>query len=167
VSERHLPFRPVTQVSWGNPDPIMQHFGGENGPIDGARLADKFMAAQLIDAVPDKVRALFETARGAFCYGYYFYPLYALATEQLYRVVEAGLRHRLGCASEVKPPNFAQLIDKASRIGLIDEKLRGQLDGVRHLRNAASHATEQNIFPPGVAIRTLTGVADLLNALFA
>jgi len=32
---------------------------------------------------------MYEAARASMCYGYFFYPLYTLATQQLFRVAEA------------------------------------------------------------------------------
>lgn len=43
--------------------------------------------------VPKDIQVLFEVAKEAMVYGYYLYPLYNLATEQLYRVTEEAVTH--------------------------------------------------------------------------
>src|SRR5437016_11236368 len=40
--------------------------------------------------VPAQIINLFEQARACICYGYFFYPLYALGIEQLTRVADAA-----------------------------------------------------------------------------
>jgi hypothetical protein len=41
--------------------------------------ARRFLSVSLADTVPEEVRELFDAARGALLYGFFFYPLYALA----------------------------------------------------------------------------------------
>ena len=67
--------------------------------------ADWLKAAQLAQmnlVVPEKVRSLFEAARGMFVYGYLYYPLCTLAAEQLYRVFEAAVSSRCAMLSGPK-----------------------------------------------------------------
>ena len=51
----------------------------------------QFLTPKLIESVPEEIQILFEVARGSLAYGYFFYPLYALAGEQLFRVGEAAI----------------------------------------------------------------------------
>jgi hypothetical protein len=45
--------------------------------------------------------------------------------------------------------------------------LKPQWDAARHLRNIASHPTNQTILPPGMALTFLYRTADDINALFS
>ena len=94
-----LGFRRPARETWLEPDPIMSGFftvgvDGTITPITGDRLLERICAPQLADAVPVDVQRLFETARGAMCYGYFFYPLFTLAAHQMFRVVEAAITAR-------------------------------------------------------------------------
>ena len=51
----------------------------------------EFLKSQLEENVPEEIMRLFEVARGAAIYGYFFYPQYALAIGQLFRVAESAL----------------------------------------------------------------------------
>lgn len=99
--DKRLPFRQLTPSNWAEPDPIHRLLtiirpDGSQSPVSGAYLVEGFLSFQLNEAVPRPIRAMFEVARGTMCYGYFFYPLYTLGAEQLYRVAEAGIRHRCG-----------------------------------------------------------------------
>jgi hypothetical protein len=52
--------------------------------------------------VPEPIRELFDVARGAMIYGWFFYPLFRLGEDQLHRVVEAAVVARY--TRRRKPP---------------------------------------------------------------
>lgn len=163
-----LPFRELTPTNWSAPDPILRHLvrvgpDGRLEPVSGDFLAEGILSARLNDAVPPAIRALFEVARGSMCYGYYFYPLYALGAEQLYRVAEAALKHR--CQGR-KRARFTDLIGEAVNAGILPEEMRQQLDAIRQMRNHSSHPEDQTILWPGHAKATVDRVGMLLNILF-
>src|SRR5687767_7625635 len=62
--------------------------------MDGKDWIHNFTQPELSENVPGNVHSLFEVARGALCYGYFFYPLYTLGFEQLFRVGEAAISTR-------------------------------------------------------------------------
>jgi len=166
--EKRLPFRQLTPSNWAEPDPILQHLvlirpDGSQSPVSGSGLAEGFLDFQLNEAVPRSIRAMFEVARGTMCYGFFFYPLYTLGTEQLYRVAEAGIRHRCGGKKRAK---LADLIDQLVAEGVVPEDQRSRLDALRLLRNYSSHPEDQTILLPGDARNTVERVGELLNALF-
>jgi len=70
-------------------------------PITPERWTEWFLEPQLDPIVPGEVRTMFNVARGAMLYGCFFYPLYTLGTEQLYRVADAATWHR--CRQLGKP----------------------------------------------------------------
>ncbi len=94
---KNLGFKKLTVDNWTEPDKVSTLFArfspvdGQARPITGDEWMRHILKPNLIDEVPKDIRALFEVARGAIAYGYFFYPLYTLAEEQLYRVVEAAV----------------------------------------------------------------------------
>ena len=100
-------------------------------------------------------------------YGYYYYPIFTFATEQLFRILESSVSHvckTLGCPASKNTYNkrIEWLTDK--RIIQGDEKIRW--DSIRKLRNLRSHPKNQMIFTPGNAIRFLAAITDEINSLF-
>lgn len=106
-------------------------------------------------------------ARGALVYGCFFYPLYTLAAEQLFRVIEAAIVHR---CEQLGAPNMRNLQSQITWLinrGIIPSAEADRWDAARQLRNIASHPTNQAIFTPGMALNFLEGVANDINALFS
>src|SRR5919202_1342535 len=87
----------LTTENWLQPDPTSTIFAqvsssdGSVSPMSGNDWVALFLKPSLVEAVPEDVRKLFEVARGALAYGYFFYPLYTLAGEQLFRVAECSV----------------------------------------------------------------------------
>jgi hypothetical protein len=121
----------------------------------------------LLEVVPRDVQALFEVARGAMAYGYFFYPLFTLAMEQLFRVAEAAVAHKytaLGAPKSTR--NFKGRIDRLVDEGIIPRAEVGLWDAIRELRNMASHPERQMVGLPNMAIGILERVASQINSLF-
>lgn len=101
-------------------------------------------------------------------YGCFFYPLYTLGTEQLFRVVEAAVTAKceeLGAPSKAMnrfETKLAYLRDE----GWIPAGDWIRWDATRHLRNATSHPEDQTIVMPNEAMTMLTETAEQINALF-
>src|SRR2546423_7399041 len=95
-----LGIKALTIENWLQPDPTstifvqLSHSDGSVSPMSGEDWAAQFLTPSLAATVPEELRKLFEVARGAMAYGYFFYPLYALAGEQLYRVAEAAVSEK-------------------------------------------------------------------------
>lgn len=126
------------------------------------------MRPSLSEAVPEEIRVLFETARGALVCGYFFYPLYALGVEQFFRVEEAAVGYR--CRELDAPTSARRFRDKLEWLisqGLIPEKERPVWEAIRQLRNIASHPERQTLSPPGSALTILIRITEDINALFS
>ena len=131
---------------------------------------------QLEPNVPEEIAFLFEVARGSMVYGMFFLPLASLATEQGFRVLEAGARHRckqLGLLkkksgkSKVLPDiSFADLIAALGQYSKIPDGDLHAWKSMVFLRNRFSHHTSQTIRSRQDAIEQLAYVAELLNRLF-
>ena len=99
--DRPFGFKMLTVENWTKPDPIMESFvkllpNGETQPLDGDDYLRSILEPKLQESVPREVRALFEVTRGGMAYGFYFYPLYALASEQLMQTSADAGANRYG-----------------------------------------------------------------------
>jgi len=171
----NLGFKILTPENWLEPDDASTSFvrlsasNGKYRSITGEQYLNDIMKPGLIEAVPKEICALFEVARGAMAYGYFFYPLYTLACEQLFRVADAATIYKCKAV-------------KASRsiiTGEFEERLIYLISGkfiplnkedawyaIRKLRNKTSHSEHQNILTPGNVIGILERIANEINSLF-
>ena len=110
----------ITTENWLNADPRIQIFvstrdGWPPQPIEPIWLVEEITSIELNPAVPSPVVDLFEMARGAFCYGYFFYPLYTLANEKLYLSLETALHLRCKAAGFDKERASFHVLIKRTR----------------------------------------------------
>lgn len=163
----------ITLENWRQPDPassvftMVNRLDGSVRPITPEDYVAPALEPQLVESVPEEVRDLYEVARGALAYGFYFYPLFTLATDQSLRVVEAAVEAKaraMGCPRKVS--TFDKLINWLGTQGAIPG---AELDGwheLRRLRNESSHPRHQHIFPPAAVFGMFRHVAELVNSLF-
>ena len=166
-------FKELDEDTWLEPDFISHAFvrmGPDGEPIrmeaqDWLRL---ILAPKLIPSVPEDVQALFEVGRAAMLYGWFFYPLYTLSTEQLFRVGEAAVDHRCQSAPKaIIKGSFSQRLKWLASKDLIPVNQLSKWEALRDLRNAASHPQRQQIMTPGNAVGLLEGISDSINGLFS
>jgi hypothetical protein len=163
----------LTTENWLQPDPTstifvrVSHADGSVSPMSGEDWVAQFLTPSLNDNVPKELRRLFEVARAALAYGYFFYPLYTLAGEQLYRVAEAAVSEK--CAMLGAPKKKSSFQDKIKYLvdkNVIPNEEFIRWDAFRQLRNMSSHPRRQNILAPGMVATTLHLVAERINDLF-
>jgi hypothetical protein len=145
----------------------ISHRDGSVTPMSGEDWISSFLNPKLENAVPENVRVLFEVARGALAYGYFFYPLYSLAGDQLFRVAEAAISEK--CRLLGGPDQRGSFNDKINFLGninAISPPDRSDWHTIRQLRNSGSHPERQRILPPGAIAGILGLVADKINTLF-
>jgi hypothetical protein len=166
-----MPHKQLTLENWTEADPVSTQFvrRGLTGfvSMDGRDWARYFLSEELKGHVPTEVRELFEVARGALLYGWFFYPLFHFGEDQLHRVREAAARAcytRLG--GPRGRPTFDQTIEYLVARRLILEEERIYWDASRKLRNIGSHPEQQTVMPPGVVLGTLKRTAHDINLLF-
>ena len=164
-------FKEITPSNWLERDEVLKGFvamspDGHFHTITGEEYLRHILKPRLLESVPTDVQALFEVARGGMAYGYFFYPLYTLAAEQLFRVVEAAVAHRCK-ASGMPRGTFEKRVDWLVEGGVIPRAESARWHAARDLRNAASHPKRQMILTPGNAIGMLERIADDLNSLFS
>jgi len=158
----------------------------DDKPAHISRLRDKkwlqdCMKPQLETCVPEEIAFLYEVARGSMVYGMYFQPIASLATEQLYRVLEAGARHRCnqlglfknksGKKKVLPDTEFKKIVSALKQAGKIPDCDFDDWETMPFLRNLYSHPKYQIIQPeltqPKISPVTMAAhTADLLNRLF-
>lgn len=144
--------------------------------LRGEKWVRECLNPQLNPSVPEEVAFLFEVARGSMIYGLFFLPLAALATEEGFRVLEAGVRHRckqLGIgkkksskADAFPDKSYSDLVAALHRAGEISKEEWPTWRSMITLRNNCSHQTGASIRPLHEAIAQLGYIAQLLNQLF-
>jgi hypothetical protein len=121
----------------------------------------------LSSSVPQPVRKLFETARGALVYSAMFYPLLTLGTEQLLRVFETAASSKCIMMNAPKIRNFSLRVDWLVKHGIISTEDSVRWESIVKLRNDASHPKDQNIFNLAIMLTILESAIELIDALFA
>ncbi|WP_162909183.1 hypothetical protein [Aggregatilinea lenta] len=164
-----LGFKHLTADNWLQIDAVTKLFvRGTNGAsIKGEEWLESILQPQLIDPVPHEIERLFEVARGALAYGYFFYPMYTLGLEQLYRVAESAVAYKYKhCDTSKKERTFKKRIGWLTEQGYILECDFGFWEDLRHARNSSSHPDRQSIIMPFSAIKLSARIAEKINALF-
>ena len=167
----HFGMKKLGLKNWRDPD-VPKFFSG----ITEEAWVSAAMEPKLIATVPAEVIRLFEVARGSILYGWFFYPLLTLASEQLHRVQEAAVRERCKLAGipieqqkngRRLDRSFKKLIADLNTKGIIPSDEMRAWNAVRELRNSSSHPERQSIMPPGHAIAGIDATARQINQLFA
>lgn len=166
-------YKEINQQNWLEPDNIITAFvklssTGDPEPMSGEDWLHHILKPRLLKSVPHDVQALFEVARGALVYGYFFYPLYTIAAEQLFRVAEAAISHKCkDLGASISKKKFTDKIKWLSHHDIIPQTDVQIWNMIRKLRNSASHPERQSIITPGLAIDSLEHVAAKINSLFS
>jgi hypothetical protein len=171
-----LRFKQLTVDNYQQPDPVLTAFvrmsekDGSTRTLTGEDWAEKILAVELSEQVPLEVRRLFAVARGALLYGYFFYPLYTLGAEQLFRVAESAVGHKcrnLGVpAKKLEDMTFQKRLSHLVDEGVIPASDHRRWDALRHLRNLTSHPKDQTILLPHTAIGELQMIATGIDAMY-
>ena len=128
---------------------------------------NRILRPQLSKNVPEEVKRLFEVARGALIYGWFYYPLVALAAQHSYRVLEAAVSEKcLEMGGPSRQKRFKTKIDWLITKGVIPKENEPAWRARRELRNMSSHLDRQQIYDPGMAISELERCTADINALF-
>ena len=165
-------FKEISPSNWLEPDDVLRgfvgiSFDGQVRPLVAEDYLNCILRPNLHESIPEDVQGLFEVARGAMAYGYFFYPLFTLAMEQLFRVAEAAVVNKcatLGVPTSLK--TFDERINWLVEKSIIPQSERESWEAVRHLRNMASHPERQSILPPSYAAGVLERIASQINSLF-
>jgi hypothetical protein len=137
---------------------------------------EAFSSVTIDEHVPPSIAAQLEVVRGAMIYGWLYYPLLTLGSDQCHRILESGARLRcqqlgikvvrISKEGEERPRSFTALQNALIKAGAIAEGDREMWDIGRKLRNWASHPDNQSILMPGHALTILKRTVELLGKLF-
>jgi hypothetical protein len=160
----NLGIKNVTYENWLSPDPLMHQL----------MMSEEEWAASILEPrldekyVPSRICKLFEVARSSMLYGYFFYPLFTLAYEQLLRFAEAAISEKCELINAKKiNSKFKGKLDYLGKIGILSDDEYHRWNSFRELRNIASHPEQQTILPPGITLRFIFDTSELINTLFA
>lgn len=166
-------FKELTVENWLEPDETLRAFGrwslitGQIHRITADEFASTFLAIELGQMVPKDVVALFQVARGTLLYGYFFYPLYAIGQDQLWRVCEAAISEKF---SQLDGPRgrkaFALKIDWMHEAGFLSDEQKVWWTATKDLRNSASHPACQTLITPLELPGDLRRTAHAIDCLF-
>lgn len=169
----NLGFKKISLDTWLQPDNLNSHFVRYSEDFqekhvitDIERLKD-ILVPQLNECVPLEIHKLFEVARGAIAYGYYFYPLYTLGREQLYRVADAALIHKyIRVSGRKSRASFSNRILYFKNENLFTQEEVNNWFDIKEFRNIASHPEDQSILYPNDALEALCKVSAAINCLY-
>jgi hypothetical protein len=170
-----LGFKKLTRENWLEPESMMDAFVHVSRtdqmkvPISPDEWVDRFLKPQLDSEVPIEIVRLFEVARGSVAYGYFFYPLYTLAGEQLYRIAEAAVSARSQMVGTLPRAarTFRGQLNFLREKNIVSDQDCAWWDVARELRNYVSHPRNQSILMPFDVLRDLYEVSIRINRLFA
>jgi hypothetical protein len=126
----------------------------------------KFLEPKLDAGVPLEVIRVFEVARAAMIYSWFFYPLATLGLEQCTRIGEFAVRERCRMLNEASD-NFARNIQTLLKNQTISAEDSARWHALRNLRNDRSHLKEFLLADSGQAAGFLRTLVERINALFA
>lgn len=169
----------ITKENWRDVDPVCEQMlslsleQGSAYPMFPELWLDMILKPQLSEHVPIELHSIFETARGCMAYGYFYYPLFSVGIEQLYKLIDAAISKKYdesGGPPHKDPKRFVGLerkIDWLHGNGLIKSEQQMTFHNTRLMRNELFHPRAQGIMPPSTASSSL-GMASLwINELFA
>lgn len=160
-------FKRLTTQNWLAADPVWQHFSHPPFVDPATAWADDVLKHELAPAVPQPLRRMFEVGRGTLLYGFLFYPLLTVGTDQLFRVLEAAVNAT--CEASHAPARVKKFSEKLSWLmetKKMPESEHKRWDDIRLLRNHSTHARDQHIYDPNIALDGLRLTVELINKLF-
>lgn len=125
---------------------------------------------QMPSTVPAGVAKLFNTAKGAFVYGWCYYPLMSLGAEHCFKVCEAAIRHKYrelgGPPGRKRHVPLTQQILWLEKKGLFSPEQTSCWEATVLLRNHASHPDYQAILGLAQVANQMEFTVEMVTALF-
>ena len=128
----------LTPETWQEPDSIAAIFARldrERGIVQmqANDWASLILGVDISPKAPPVIRRLFAVGRGTMLYGWFYYPLYCVGEDQIYRVAEHAVSHRFAeLSGPAKLKSFADRIRWLNQQGVIqDNEMRGSVDDRR------------------------------------
>lgn len=152
------------------PDPRIKHFrriskNGDSDMLTADHWLQDIYSAKLKDFVPSEIKELVDAAQGAMVYGYFYYPLLALASEQLFRIGETAIKIK---CKQLEVPNDIRY-HKEKIKWLLEQGVdmdQSRWDALWDLRNPTAHPSAQQLLDAGTGISVLHLIISDINRLF-
>jgi hypothetical protein len=171
-----LGFKLISPENIFEPDPIMSAIvvmdmrTGECRPITPHDYISRITAIAPSEKTPMEVQRAFFLTRNAMCYGYWYYPMFTLGTEQILRVAdfataEAAKQYNISPPKALKRMSFAERIEALVSAGAIPQEQKSLWDGLREFRNHVTHPSSQSIFAPSDAMSILSEVKTAIDGI--
>ena len=122
---------------------------------------EMFTSQSLPATVPETVWRMFEVAKGAMCYGLWFYPLFTLGQHHLSRLFEWMVRDRHEALRARKSSNFKAMIHWMIKNKQFPDDNEVRWNAMYDIRNNVSHPEMQALTHPHQALRSLRQMRDL------
>jgi hypothetical protein len=165
--QKTLGFKPLSVQNWRDSDPLFATFYPWASSEDpGAAWVADVLNAELPAATPIEIVRMFEAALGPLVYAYHFYPLLAHGLTLLMRIPEAAATER--CKQLSAPPgcsDFSRKIDWLASCGVLQPGQKEAWHLLREFRNEVSHASFQDIWPPGSVLQWRDRIAEAITWL--
>ena len=164
-------YKKLTVHNLAEMDPTFVSFSGfgDQSTRDGAlrELIDELLSPKLAPEVPNDIHRFFDYLRSMMVYGVFYYPIFTLAADQMWLMVEAAVFYRCVEAGFPEPPSeFIQMVDLLIREGIIPKNQRFLWENKWQIRNDVAHRKGQGIFDPGTALGIVSTLAQDINRLF-
>jgi hypothetical protein len=164
-------FKGLTTENWLERDGAARRFlrlgDGSVASITAKQWAENFMGPALERAVSPEIRELFEKARAAFCYGFFFSPLYILGGEQLGQALDTALQQRCAALKAPRKRTLAAKIAWLQARGVIKGERTKDWEAARALHAIVARPDKEDASAPPSAARYLKIAAVLINELYS
>jgi len=172
VERRKNGIKVLDRETWLVPDSIHRVFGDlansfERGDFSqGERDLADLNRIVLNVAAPKEVEVMFDVAKGAMAYGWFYYPLYAVGIDRLCMAVDTAVLIKYESAiSKGSRVAYRTRIVALCRAGFLGADLCEELQLAREARNEALHPQFQTITTFSQTLRSISYYARLLDKI--
>ena len=172
-------FKELSEDNWLSRDGELD--GEEPSPQVREEWLVSVREPRLLDEVPNEVQRVYEVARGAAAYGYFFSPLMALAERELYRAAEAAIRfkfreldvtppglknRKLAKQASRDPRDFRRMVDFLVARGVIPKDAAQSWSAIAKSWQVVAHPEDGTLFSLAAVLKSLDRFAELINGLY-
>lgn len=167
----HPGFKQTTVENWLEPDPLMGALvnidvrDGSVIPVEGTDWIHFVNELSISHAVPQEVQQAFRFATGAIGYAYFYYPMFTIISQQVLRVADFAIDKLFDARGMKKPHSFERRLAILADNGLLNEMEAEHWDGLRRLRNSATHPAWQQNWGLGMSLDLIRVVAEAISNL--
>ncbi len=161
-------FKRVTPENWLDADPSMNvsDVRDEAVHVEAQGWIAFVNGLHLSPFIPEDVREAFHFATGAVGYAYFYSPIFTLMSQQILRVADFAIDRLFDRRGIVpKPERFSERIAVLAKRGLLSEAEANRWDGIRRLRNSATHPKFQEDWGQGMSFELIRTVATAIGNL--